>query len=71
MQPPRCGALESPKTSQKVMQNCAMCEKYRRERIEPMKGTEFPDRLCLVTTRDAISNALDGDKLIEEDDLKQ
>jgi len=28
----------------KVVQNCAMCEKYRRERIEPMKGTEFPDR---------------------------
>ena len=27
----------------KVVQNCAMCEKYRRERIEPMKGTEFPD----------------------------
>ena len=27
-----------------VVQNCAMCEKYRRERIEPMKGTEFPDR---------------------------
>ena len=28
----------------KVVQNCAMCEKYRRERIEPVKGTEFPDR---------------------------
>ena len=28
----------------KVVQNCATCEKYRRERIEPMKGTEFPDR---------------------------
>ena len=28
----------------KVVQNCAACEKYRRERIEPMKGTEFPDR---------------------------
>ena len=28
-----------------VVQNCAMCGKYRRERIEPMKGTEFPDRL--------------------------
>ena len=27
----------------KVVQNCAMCEKYRRERIEPMKGTEFTD----------------------------
>ena len=28
----------------RVVQNCAMCEKYRRERIEPMKGTEFPER---------------------------
>ena len=28
----------------KVVQNSATCEKYRRERIEPMKGTEFPDR---------------------------
>ena len=28
----------------KTVQNCATCEKYRRERIEPMKGTEFPDR---------------------------
>ena len=25
-------------------QSCAMCEKYRRERVEPMKGTAFPDR---------------------------
>lgn len=28
----------------KVVQNCATCEKYRRERIEPMTGTGFPDR---------------------------
>ena len=28
----------------KVVRNCATCEKYRKERIEPMKGTEFPDR---------------------------
>ena len=28
----------------RVVQNCAMCEKYRRECIEPMKGTEFPER---------------------------
>jgi len=28
----------------KVVQNCATCEKYRRERIEPMKGTEFRNR---------------------------
>ena len=28
----------------RVVQNCAMCEKYRRERIEPIKGTEFPER---------------------------
>ena len=28
----------------KIVQNCATCEKYHRERIEPMKGTEFPDR---------------------------
>lgn len=28
----------------RVVRNCAMCEKYRRERIEPMKGTEFPER---------------------------
>ena len=27
----------------RVVRNCAMCEKYRRERIEPMKGTEFPE----------------------------
>ena len=27
-----------------VVRNCAMCEKYRREREEPMKGTAFPDR---------------------------
>ena len=27
-----------------ALQNCATCEKYRRELIEPMKGTEFPDR---------------------------
>ena len=26
------------------MQNCATCGKYRRERIDAMKGTEFPDR---------------------------
>ena len=23
---------------------CPMCEKYRKERIEPMRSTEFPDR---------------------------
>ena len=28
----------------KVVQNFATCEKYRRESIEPMKNTEFPDR---------------------------
>ena len=28
----------------KLVQNWAMCEKYRRERIAPIKGTEFPDR---------------------------
>ena len=28
----------------RVVRNCAMCKKYRRERIEPMKGTEFPER---------------------------
>ena len=27
-----------------VVRNCAICEKYRRERVEPMKGTAFPDR---------------------------
>ena len=27
-----------------VVRNCAICEKYRKERVEPMKGTEFPDR---------------------------
>ena len=28
----------------KVVRNCAMCEKYRRERVEPMKGFPFPER---------------------------
>ena len=28
----------------KVALTCATCENYRKERIEPMKGTEFPDR---------------------------
>ena len=28
----------------KVVQNCATCETYRRERIEPMKGAEFSNR---------------------------
>ena len=28
----------------KVVQNCATHEEYRRERIEPMKSTKFPDR---------------------------
>ena len=28
----------------KVDQNCAKCEKYHRESIESMKGTEFPDQ---------------------------
>ena len=28
----------------KARQNCATCQKYRTERIEPMKVTEFPDR---------------------------
>ena len=37
------GAWNLPR-NHKVVQNCAMCEKYRRERIEPMKSTEFPDR---------------------------
>ena len=27
-----------------MVRNCATCEKYRRERVEPLKGTEFPDR---------------------------
>lgn len=26
------------------MNSCAICEKYRSERTEPMKGTAFPDR---------------------------
>ena len=29
---------------EKLVRNCAMCEKYRRERIEPMRGKEFPER---------------------------
>ena len=33
-----------PQDITKVMQNCATCEKYRAERIEPIKGAEFPDR---------------------------
>ncbi len=40
MRSPRCGGLDITK----VVQNCAMCEKYHRERIEPIKGSEFPDR---------------------------
>ena len=28
----------------KIVQKCATCEKYRRECIEQMKGTKFPDR---------------------------
>ncbi|XP_022795072.1 uncharacterized protein K02A2.6-like [Stylophora pistillata] len=28
----------------KVVSSCAICEKYRRERIEPIKGTAFPNR---------------------------
>ena len=27
-----------------MVSDCVTCEKYRRERIEPMKGTEFPQR---------------------------
>ena len=29
---------------EKVVRNCPRCEKYRRDHIEPMKGTEFPER---------------------------
>ena len=29
---------------EKLVRNCQMCERYRRERVEPMKGTEFPKR---------------------------
>nr|XP_039260787.1 uncharacterized protein K02A2.6-like [Styela clava] len=29
---------------EKVVRNCNLCEKYRRDRIEPMRGTEFPKR---------------------------
>ena len=29
---------------EKVVQNCTTCKKYRRERIEPMKGAEYPSR---------------------------
>ena len=29
---------------EKMVNNCVTCEKHRRERIEPMKGTEFPQR---------------------------
>nr|XP_039253356.1 uncharacterized protein K02A2.6-like [Styela clava] len=29
---------------EKVVRNCNLCEKYRRDRIEPMRGTEFPTR---------------------------
>ena len=28
----------------KLVRNCNTCERYRKERIEPMKGTQFPDR---------------------------
>ena len=30
---------------EKMVKNCAICEQYRKDRIEPMKGTEFPHRL--------------------------
>ena len=29
---------------EQMVRECPMCEKYRKERIEPMRGTEFPDR---------------------------
>ena len=29
---------------EKVVRNCNTCEKYRKDRIEPMKGSEFPKR---------------------------
>ena len=29
---------------EKMVKNCAICEQYRKDRIEPMKGTEFPHR---------------------------
>ena len=32
------------KDIEKTVKNCVICEKYRRERVEPMKGTEFPER---------------------------
>ena len=32
------------KDIEKTVKNCVVCEKYRRERVEPMKGTEFPER---------------------------
>ena len=28
---------------ERMVRECPMCEKYRKERIEPMRGTEFPD----------------------------
>ena len=27
---------------EKMVKNCAICEQYRKDRVEPMKGTEFP-----------------------------
>ena len=29
---------------ERMVRNCTTCEKYRKQRIEPMIGTEFPDR---------------------------
>ena len=29
---------------EEIVANCPPCQKYRKERIEPMKGTEFPSR---------------------------
>ena len=32
------------KDIEKTVKNCVVCEKYRRERVRPMKGTKFPER---------------------------
>ena len=32
------------KDIEKTVKNCVVCEKYRQERVEPIKGTKFPER---------------------------
>ncbi|XP_048579725.1 uncharacterized protein K02A2.6-like [Nematostella vectensis] len=32
------------KQIEEMVRNCATCKKHRKERIEPMKGTDFPER---------------------------